>query len=381
MSRSSVMTGKHVHRSRASTRGRQDRRQRRAPTPDSMLCSWIDVNVPLYRLGDVQAVDCKAFLQKTGNFALSPCERLVHLSYHVEEMPSLDQPAGWIALRAIYDYAARLGEPDSWRAHRAMVSSGANVLNRKDLAPDAKERIAREAIAAGHRAVEANPADGESHHGMGLCHYNVGRFAEALPWFENAAAAAPQDGWPALFRARALTELRRWDEAIAAYDGVPLATFKGPRAWRIDSVKEARAWCKLRRGDREGALAEFSSLLNHPAGNAASTRRFLSHDLFLVRAAAGPLRAELHRQVLGLARRVEFGCHLAELPDLPPSLLTPAVVSLAERISRGSDFALLPILGDALEEAGYAVPEVLAHCRSTEKHGPRCWVVELLLAR
>src|SRR5262249_16462691 len=154
MSRSPVKAGMHVQRNRASTRGRQDRRRSRAQTPDSLLCSWIYANVPLNTLDAVRAVDCKLFLQNTGNFDLSPCHRLIHRALHVEEEPKLPQPAGWLALRAIYDYALRLNEPDAWRVHRATVSSAAEVLYRNVLAADVRERIARDGISAGHVALE-----------------------------------------------------------------------------------------------------------------------------------------------------------------------------------------------------------------------------------
>jgi hypothetical protein len=41
----------------------------------------------------------------------------------------------------------------------------------------------------------------------------------------------------------------------------------------------------------------------------------------------------------------------------------------------------LRVLGDALEEAGCPDAELLAHCRAGVHRGPRCWVVDRLLAR
>jgi hypothetical protein len=38
----------------------------------------------------------------------------------------------------------------------------------------------------------------------------------------------------------------------------------------------------------------------------------------------------------------------------------------------------LPILADALEEAGCTNAEMLNHCRNARPHGTRCWVVNLL---
>jgi hypothetical protein len=39
----------------------------------------------------------------------------------------------------------------------------------------------------------------------------------------------------------------------------------------------------------------------------------------------------------------------------------------------------LPVLADALEEAGCTDREILDHCRRPGEHGPGCWVIDLLL--
>jgi hypothetical protein len=44
-------------------------------------------------------------------------------------------------------------------------------------------------------------------------------------------------------------------------------------------------------------------------------------------------------------------------------------------------FGDLPILADALEEAGCADAAILAHCRSGGAHVRGCWVVDLLTGR
>jgi len=42
-----------------------------------------------------------------------------------------------------------------------------------------------------------------------------------------------------------LHDLKRWEEAVAAYEAVPLETFKGHRAWLVDVVQEALAYVGL----------------------------------------------------------------------------------------------------------------------------------------
>jgi hypothetical protein len=57
------------------------------------------------------------------------------------------------------------------------------------------------------------------------------------------------------------------------------------------------------------------------------------------------------------------------------------VVGIAQAISEERAFERLPILADALQEAGCNEPNILAHCHADVDHVCGCWVVDLLLAR
>jgi hypothetical protein len=52
---------------------------------------------------------------------------------------------------------------------------------------------------------------------------------------------------------------------------------------------------------------------------------------------------------------------------------------IAQEIYNERRFACLPILGDALEEAGCPYPELLNHCRQTVVHVLGCWAVDTVL--
>jgi hypothetical protein len=67
------------------------------------------------------------------------------------------------------------------------------------------------------------------------------------------------------------------------------------------------------------------------------------------------------------------------LPD--PSWLTPAVVTLARTIYDDRAFHDLPILADALLDAGCDNEDVLAHCRGPGPHVRGCWVIDLILGK
>ncbi len=66
---------------------------------------------------------------------------------------------------------------------------------------------------------------------------------------------------------------------------------------------------------------------------------------------------------------------------LESSWVTPTVRAVASTIYEQRGFADLPILADALEEAGCTSADMLGHCRSGGKHVCGCWVVDLVLAR
>jgi hypothetical protein len=71
----------------------------------------------------------------------------------------------------------------------------------------------------------------------------------------------------------------------------------------------------------------------------------------------------------------------------PPARIDPvwlghadgAAVKLARAMRDGADFAALPVLADALEEAGCDDAEILLHCRGAGDHLWCCWVVDRVL--
>jgi hypothetical protein len=60
---------------------------------------------------------------------------------------------------------------------------------------------------------------------------------------------------------------------------------------------------------------------------------------------------------------------------------TEAVIDLARGVYESRDFAPMPVLADALEDAGCADPDILAHCRGPGPHVRGCWVVDLVLGK
>jgi hypothetical protein len=59
---------------------------------------------------------------------------------------------------------------------------------------------------------------------------------------------------------------------------------------------------------------------------------------------------------------------------------SPNVVALARQAYDARDMAVLPVLGDALEDAGCDWDQLLAHCREPGRHVRGCWALDAILA-
>jgi hypothetical protein len=72
----------------------------------------------------------------------------------------------------------------------------------------------------------------------------------------------------------------------------------------------------------------------------------------------------------------------APIPSAPVLAWNNATVrKLAQSIYEERRFQDLPVLADALEEAGFTNADILAHCRGAGPHFLGCWVVDLLLGK
>ena len=66
--------------------------------------------------------------------------------------------------------------------------------------------------------------------------------------------------------------------------------------------------------------------------------------------------------------------------DFDPNWLTSTVVLLAKQLYESGEFSAMPILADALQDAGCDSDDVLNHCRDANQfHVRGCWVVDLVL--
>jgi hypothetical protein len=91
------------------------------------------------------------------------------------------------------------------------------------------------------------------------------------------------------------------------------------------------------------------------------------------------------------SRSVQTRCYPSLLRDIIGNPFRPVMidtawqtnnaVGLAQAIYDEEAFERMPILGDALEDAGCTNADILEHCRSGGEHVRGCWVVDLVLGR
>ena len=69
------------------------------------------------------------------------------------------------------------------------------------------------------------------------------------------------------------------------------------------------------------------------------------------------------------------------LVALDPTWLTSDVLALASQMYELREFSAMPILADALQDAGCTNEDVLTHCRTAGEHVRGCWVLDLVLGK
>jgi hypothetical protein len=64
-----------------------------------------------------------------------------------------------------------------------------------------------------------------------------------------------------------------------------------------------------------------------------------------------------------------------------PEWRSEAAVGIAAKMYDARDFGNMPILADALQDAGCEHADILSHCRGDGPHVRGCWVVDLVLGK
>jgi hypothetical protein len=115
-----------------------------------------------------------------------------------------------------------------------------------------------------------------------------------------------------------------------------------------------------------------------------AAERGASYTAHAVHSATKPLRRYE-------ARRAEIADQAALFRDIfgnpfrsitfSPAWRTDTAVALARQTYDSRDFSAMPILADALQDAGCDNNDILDHCRGSGPHVRGCWVVDRVLEK
>jgi hypothetical protein len=104
-----------------------------------------------------------------------------------------------------------------------------------------------------------------------------------------------------------------------------------------------------------------------------------------------PESGEEQRRAVIAAQQTESCTQAAVIRDIfgnpfhpvpfDPVWRTVTVVALARQMYESRDFGAMPILADALQDAGCDSADILDHCRGLGPHVRGCWVLDLVLGK
>ena len=162
--------------------------------------------------------------------------------------------------------------------------------------------------------------------------------------------------------------LLRWagENAFSAFCALPTIPEIADRQQATHSVSYA--------ADRNSYFAAYQAVMH--AGDAA--RGGLNwgrghNDQCPINGNQGSVFSALLRDI--------FGSLPFRTVAVSPFWQTSNVIAIAQGIYDNRAFDRLPILADALEDAGCTNQEILAHCRGPSPHARGCWAVDLLLGK
>lgn len=147
-----------------------------------------------------------------------------------------------------------------------------------------------------------------------------------------------------------------------------------------ETAEIAMSWlCETRKRNYAGQLASYAiSAVAYSAlpPDAPNVPPVGSHQHSLCWAGAAKTEREAQIGLLD-----ELCGNLFRPPAFSRSWRTGTAVSLARQMYESQDFSAMPILADALQEAGCADEQLLTHCRGPGPHVRGCWVLDLVLGK
>lgn len=136
------------------------------------------------------------------------------------------------------------------------------------------------------------------------------------------------------------------------------------------SVGRRRDGISRRQADRNWGAKAAAEVARHaadPAWDARTAARVVAWN-------KGAIRYALSNHLRDIFNPFRFA-------PFDPAWLTSTVIAMAGYAFDSGDFGAMPILADALQDAGCEDEEVLTHCRGESVHVRGCWVLDAVLGK
>ncbi|MDY3554234.1 hypothetical protein R5W24_003353 [Gemmata sp. JC717] len=155
--------------------------------------------------------------------------------------------------------------------------------------------------------------------------------------------------------------------AFEAYGGVGAAA-----AW-AETGQDRETWEYEEHADREYTVVALGKTFAAAAGISSVTSDADPINIQKeAQAAEQKAQCDLIRDIFG---------HPLRPAAISPYWLPPKVGTVAQDIYSEKAFDRMPLLADALQDAGCDNDDILNHCRSDGPHARGCWVLDLLTGR
>jgi hypothetical protein len=152
----------------------------------------------------------------------------------------------------------------------------------------------------------------------------------------------------------------------------------------VDSPSSRRQLARIRRSITQSGRIDVWNLdsTSQAVAHAATDDAYEAVSVAALAAGLGGNRDSRPQRAIEQIRLVHdlFGNPFRPVA-FAPSWRTTDAIGLARAMYDSRDFAAMPILADALEDAGCDSADVLAHCRGDGPHVRGCWVVDHVLGK
>ncbi len=204
--------------------------------------------------------------------------------------------------------------------------------------------------------------------------------AEEIVSFEKVNAGLVEDAYRADL----------WDMASANNGGCSDDGFAYFRWWLVVqgrdvydlALADPQSLLEINAGDEDLEEEGFGYVAMH-AYKEVTGREWDPEDLGLIPGRRRKLRGRFTESERGFRRKYPMAARLLDAPpEIDPAWLRwgrGTVKRIAREIQAERRWADLPVLADALEDAGCAEDFLLGHLREGRRHARHCWVLYLLL--